>query len=616
MVTKSHEHEVNQAGKRLLREVLEPLNLVLNDVQEDYAIDCNVQVFESDAPTGAWFHIQLKSSEVSEYSTNSDFVSQPLKVDHALHYVNHLMQPIFLVHVDVNSRRVFWHAPQVDGRLAEKLKATKAQFINIRIPTKQELPHTARNMMETLDNVRLMLAARALVNATTKSFVESVKGLPDQEALLRGFQEKGDTLKLQNARTLIEQKRYSEARQCLAPLLIDPYATVDTKFWGQTQLETMDYIETVHAGRPQTELSKLRVAHAKALQKLTAKGPNYLKFYALIVRLSADLEVLNHEYFTVHLAIKAHTDHPGNVAITFAMVARRSALLQKIMLKYNQGLRLARLAGTYRDRWMLSRAVSQVPRALGSFLATLRSEGKSEAAALFSDSALQICKLSASIGVDTGDSDGVMVAMLAALSLTSSVDSDAYRWSEELSNSFIDAQLHKEAKRLLERATARWQGKPQTGDYNGDVLWQAFQNLAAALGIETTDENDPLVRGLKLAAKDDSPERILTYCEHILVTQGATGPVAREIQRLFNTTRASSKVIHCTLHGFHLEGREQDSTFESFKIAHCNSCPDRKQRPSTWKFTDSVANALADANRAFVAPLVGTQFGLRYTPQD
>ena len=61
MISKPKEHETNRSGKRLLREALEPLGWVVNDVQEDYGIDSNVQVFDGRSPTGAWFHVQLKS---------------------------------------------------------------------------------------------------------------------------------------------------------------------------------------------------------------------------------------------------------------------------------------------------------------------------------------------------------------------------------------------------------------------------------------------------------------------------------------------------------------------------------------------------------------------------
>jgi len=45
-----------------------------------------------------------------------------------------------------------------------------------------------------------------------------------------------------------------------------------------------------------------------------------------------------------------------------------------------------------------------------------------------------------------------------------------------------------------------------------------------ALGIDLANENDPLVRGLKIAAKDNSPSGTCN-CEHILVSQGATDPL-------------------------------------------------------------------------------------------
>ena len=50
VITKPEQHETDRAGQRLLREVLEPLAWVVNDVQEDYGIDYNVQVFDGGLP--------------------------------------------------------------------------------------------------------------------------------------------------------------------------------------------------------------------------------------------------------------------------------------------------------------------------------------------------------------------------------------------------------------------------------------------------------------------------------------------------------------------------------------------------------------------------------------
>ena len=124
-IKKPDEHEINRAGKRLLREALEPWGWVINDVQEDYSIDTNVQVFDGKSPTGAWFHVQLKSSASSAYSSDQSFVSQELSVDHACHYVLEMREPVLLVHADVTRNVVYWCALQLDGRLAAVLQKTR-----------------------------------------------------------------------------------------------------------------------------------------------------------------------------------------------------------------------------------------------------------------------------------------------------------------------------------------------------------------------------------------------------------------------------------------------------------------------------------------------------------
>lgn len=140
VIAKPEEHDINRAGKRLLRELLEPLGWVVNDVQEDYGIDSNVQVFDGRSPTGAWFHVQLKSSASSDYAANRTFVSQDLSVDHARHYSVEMRQPVLVIHADVTSGIVYWYAPQLDNQLAKSLGKTGVKSVTVRIPTSQHPP--------------------------------------------------------------------------------------------------------------------------------------------------------------------------------------------------------------------------------------------------------------------------------------------------------------------------------------------------------------------------------------------------------------------------------------------------------------------------------------------
>ncbi len=616
MITKPQEHETDRAGKLLLRHALESLGWVVNDVQEDYGIDTNVQVFDGKAPTGAWFHVQLKSSASSAYSSTEDFISQELSMEHARHYALEIRQPVLLIHADVTAKRVFWYAPQLDRHLVTALHRPGAKYATVRIPTCQELPQTAAGLLTGLDKIHLALANRVLTSSSAQSFAESLQHLPDQEALYRAFQEKNDVVKLKKLAELYQQKKFHEVLPRAQAILSDPDSTVEVKFWAEMQLYAVEHVQAVHAGKPQGVLPEIDLAHARRLQQLTVNGPKHLKFHALIARQAAELRILVHQNYGLFLALQQHSLANGNPMMVLGIYARRSVLTRRISTKYNQCVRLARYAATYPNRWALGRGLSAVVTATGPYNITLHAEGNIEAVDVMERSALQISKLAAWISQETADPTGVVLAIIGSLSTVRSENSPAYHWAKETAQSLPDETIRADALGCVERAAKRWRGEPVDEDYHGNVVWQVIQNMASALGIDLSNENDPLVRGLKIAADDDSPERVLRNCEHLLVSMGATGPIARRIKRQFNLETAGSKVVHCTLHNYHLEGRELDATHAEFGRLHCDSCADKKPRPSEWDYSDRVTLDFEAKNSQFVRRLVGTKYGFRLTKDD
>jgi hypothetical protein len=154
LITKPEQHNIDRAGKRLLRKALEEtLGWVVNDVQEDYGIDSYVQVFEGKSPSGSWFHVQLKSSAAPDYSSDGTFISQELSIDHARHYAVEMREPVFLVHADVKSEAICWYSIQLDRDLRVALAAPKGKSITVRIPSAQRLPITAADLVSSLEKV-------------------------------------------------------------------------------------------------------------------------------------------------------------------------------------------------------------------------------------------------------------------------------------------------------------------------------------------------------------------------------------------------------------------------------------------------------------------------------
>jgi len=388
MISKSEEHETNRAGRRLLRSALEGLGWVVNDVQEDYGIDSYVQVFDSGSPTGAWFHVQLKSSRNTAYSADESFLSQELSIDHARHYAGEMRQPVAVVHADVAAQKVYWCFPQLDTALTSALGTTTAKSITIRIPAAHVLPDTAPDLLTALERVHLTLANRELTSASTRDFAESLVHFADQTALARAFQDKNDVLKLGRIVDLYKERKLPEARSRAEVLVADPDSGVEAKFWAEIQLQSIDYHEILHGGRPQSELPRSWLKHAKSLQVLTRSGPNHLKFYALIAHHSAELNILVHENASLFMAFTQHLHTGENPMMALGLYARRSVLAQRIGAKYNQCVRLARYAANYRNRWALGRALVGIVHAVAQYIATLGREGLLDSQQAFSGSAL------------------------------------------------------------------------------------------------------------------------------------------------------------------------------------------------------------------------------------
>ena len=197
MITKTTEHETDRAGKRLLRGALEPLGWVVNDVQEDYGIDSSVQVFDGQTPTGAWFHVQLKSSLNPDYSSDGSFISHSLRTDHARHFAFELRHPMFLILADVAANRIFWACPQLDRRLLDQLRTAPANdSITLRVPTSQELPTTVPRLLSNLSKAFVVLSSRELAASPTARFPESLVYSDNPGKLHAEFQNKANALKL------------------------------------------------------------------------------------------------------------------------------------------------------------------------------------------------------------------------------------------------------------------------------------------------------------------------------------------------------------------------------------------------------------------------------------
>jgi len=613
MVVKPEQHDIDAAGERILRDIFEGFGWVVNKVQRDYRVDFNVQVFVEKSPDGTWLHCQLKSHSTPDYSADTAFISESLELSHAKHFALELKQPMFLAVAEVNAKRLFWHCPQLDASLIKGIKAKSDQDeITVRVPTANELPQSAPELLKALRRCQVVVSARTVEQSSTVDLAASLHLTDDPEKSRIAFQSQTDALKLERIAALYHEHKFDEARKRTEALLLDPDATVETRFWASVQAWSIEFRDIFASGQPQNLLSERHLEHAISLQRITYKGPKPFKFYSMTARRAAELEILAHENFSLAMLHRGHLQHPGNIAMLLNLYARRVWLARAIAIKYNQCVRLARIAATFGDSWLVGRSLSQLIQALPTYLMTLRLDGNTEEESAYLKSAFQICRLAAEMATRMGDPNGLAQIVLASAVIVNTEGSEIFKWAKEAASTINDSDIREDLFKSLSHAPLRWKGQEIEGDIKGDSAWQALQNIAAAIGLDISDESSPIVIALRIAVKDDTWDRVLIECEHLLVNYGAVGPMASEVFRIFNMKTAASKVVHCTLHNFHHEAKDLDSAYVPFKAKYCADCKDCKPRPAGWRHSGAPTREEME----FIATLAGTPFGMRFSDTD
>lgn len=275
-ISRTEEHEIDSAGRRLLVAELEKLGWVVNKTTDDYAVDYLVQVFEpspdghSKAPSGVWFKVQLKSSRNTNYSQTGKFISQKLRADHLRHFGYELRDPIFVFHADIKLGKLYWHAPQMEPKSERPQDDAK---VTIRIPTVNEFPISLSNFLHTIYEIYGRLAIRTVTSIGTREFVEAVRFDPDYDSIRSALKRKHDALRLHAIAELVVTADLDNARPRALSLINDPDADVEDRCYARYQLGQIDYMDGLLRYIPQGELPKVRLQCGRDLCQIAEEGP-------------------------------------------------------------------------------------------------------------------------------------------------------------------------------------------------------------------------------------------------------------------------------------------------------------------------------------------------------
>ena len=566
-----------------MRGVFEPLGWVVNRIITDYGVDFDVQMFEGNIATGEWFKVQLKSSESTDYSTQGDFISETLPTKHAAHYSTEMTDPIFLVHADVRSKRTFWFAPQLNAPIR---RDEPRSSITVRIDTRNELPGALPQMVSTLRQIQIKLGSRVVSSSHALDFAKIVDD-GDQDTLIKQFQDKLDVIKLKQIHDLTTQGRLKDATAKAEKIVASDESSVESKFSALFEEERIELLASTEA--PQASMSEIHLRISKRLQDVTKDGPPALKFFSLIAQKAAELDVLTLRDFGLHMNLVSHI-RGGDPSIALQLATERLRSTHGIVKKYNQCIRLARYATRSEHRWALPLALLRIVESMVMFIARLRTDGEADAAKEYRESATKLCRLAAWIAERNHDDEALSHVTTTVMLLTyakNEENDELLKFARGTLAKIKDQRQQQVTKDALDRSIRRSAGEKVEGDPETDLLRQIVENRASGLGIDITNPNDPIVKVIRLGIKDANPERVIKHCDHAFVSIG--GDVSRQtalLAEMLQLPSMRSKIIHCDLHDYAVEGGTLDGAFEDFQKRHCDTCKDMKPRPSDWKYSD------------------------------
>ena len=411
---RAEEHDTDRRGRVIFLEVFQELNWLANRVEEDYGIDYNVQAFSGKHPTGAWFQVQLKSSQALTYSTDETFISYSLDIEHLVHYAIELKQPLFIVLVDVASKSVFWTCPQLNSGPIRAAHTEGAQSLTLRIPTANSLPDSAAKMIEALSHAYLLLAARELGTSSNSIFQTALESRVLDEQLLVGLQAKQDHVRLSRIAEAYEAQRFDDVLQRISNLTDDPDATLAAKFHAEYQLNTLNFHQTLFAGAQAIDIANVHFEYAERLRLLAKREHYWIRLGATIIHAAARIDKAVQIDAADDMALRVHAASAINPLAVLGLLAKRAASSREIVRLYNRSLKLINRALQLPEALRLCTLITRVPLSISAYLLALRQASDEETNREFVKSCLSVLEAVIAALASVDDQRGIVTAIHAA----------------------------------------------------------------------------------------------------------------------------------------------------------------------------------------------------------
>ena len=203
--------------------------------------------------------------------------------------------PTFLFRADVEAKKLYWTAIQLDQKVLDILEQGKTKSLTVRMPTANILPDKFDQFARDLMHAQTVVVSRILLQTTHVELVEAMKSQPVEQIsqVAEDLHVKGYRLQLDAAFVSGKMgiskgrsRRFTKWRR--APVRAAMSRFNSTRYFQAGELEWM-LVSKSEA--PQARTAETKLETALELCRIAKRKPKHLHLYAQIMRRSAELSV-------------------------------------------------------------------------------------------------------------------------------------------------------------------------------------------------------------------------------------------------------------------------------------------------------------------------------------
>ena len=581
------QHEIDAAARRQFEQSL-PEAWVVRPQPDDYGVDYEVEIFDQHESTGVIFKVQLKGTTAPPLSVDGRVVRIRLSVANVEYLYRQISLPVVVVVADISTGRTVWYTPQIDEHLKRRLQSAMKsgqKTITLHIPASNLLPDTTDILLRAISQCHTVLATRSVIETRVPEFVHRVIGPLDPRQVIRGLQERTDALRIEGVDTLVRTGDLARAKAAIDNLIANPESTVQAKFAALGYREKIAAAEAP-SGAGRYEFLAARLDIARAMRSLAQKGPPRLKYYAAVALKAAQLEYAVREDFALFLNWRVHQEH-GDPFWLAVLSFRRRGAGELVVRRYRHATRLLNCLVEANVYSLFPQAAVRVVGAMVSFHLRLRQEGLDDAAHAYRTSLIQIADFAFDLATKLHQWEDAALACMSALWLADLEDPTDIRlmvaWAKDRVLRIEPDAIRDQALHELEEVEPQMLRTAPRQSLEDDFEWeyQAYTEMARALGVDLQDASDPIAQIIHQGLQDLNPERVLKNCQHLFVTIESYGLPGEWLK----LPTAGSKLLYCTLHGYGIGGIVLDTVYSILQSRYCKKCPDVTPHPEEWKWT-------------------------------